>query len=70
MPSKTRKRSPVLTEASQKLMARLQEQMRMPVLVYWTSTGGSICQNDVMAMARLLATRTVLHPLARTFHGP
>lgn len=26
----------------------------MPVIVYWTSTRGSVCQNDVIALSRLL----------------
>jgi len=46
--------SPVRTEQTQKLLLGLQKGLRIPVLVYWTSTGGSICQNDVTAMSRLL----------------
>jgi hypothetical protein len=47
-------RPPILTEKTQKLVAALQKELKLPVLVYWVSTGGSICQNDVMAMSRLL----------------
>src|SRR6266446_3890561 len=50
---KTR-RAPVRTEQTQKLLLALQNKLGMPVLVYWTSSGGSICQNDVTAMSRLL----------------
>ena len=32
----------------------MQKELKLPVLVYWVSTGGSICQNDVIAMSRLL----------------
>jgi len=50
---KTR-RAPVRTEQTQKLLVALQNKLGMPMVVYWTSTGGSICQNDVTAMSRLL----------------
>ncbi len=45
---------PILTAQSQKLLLSLQAELQLPVLVYWTSTGGSICQNDVIAMSRLI----------------
>jgi len=48
------KKPPILTAKTQKLLALLQAQLKLPVLVYWTSTGGSICQNDVIAMSKLL----------------
>ena len=44
----------ILTQQTQKLVQEIQGKLRMPLLVYWTSTGGSICQNDVIAMSRLL----------------
>lgn len=47
-------RPPILTAKTQKLVASLQDKLKLPVLVYWVSTGGSICQNDVVAMSRLL----------------
>jgi hypothetical protein len=47
-------RPPILTEKTQKLVAALQKELKLPLLVYWVSTGGSICQNDVVAMSRLL----------------
>lgn len=56
MKSKPKKiqRPPILTAKTQKLVVALQEELKVPVLVYWVSTGGSICQNDVIAMSRLL----------------
>jgi len=47
-------RPPILTEKTQKLVSALQNELKLPLLVYWVSTGGSICQNDVAAMSRLL----------------
>ncbi|HUB68641.1 MAG TPA: hypothetical protein VL981_14245 [Candidatus Methylacidiphilales bacterium] len=51
------KRSPVLTRETQAIFARFEKEIGLPLLAYWTSSGGSICQNDVMAMAQLLETR-------------
>jgi len=48
------KKPPILTAKTQTLLGQLQAQLKLPVLVYWTSTGGSICQNDVIAMSKLL----------------
>lgn len=48
------KQPAILTQQTQTLLCELQSQLGMPLLVYWTSTGGSICQNDVTAMSRLL----------------
>jgi hypothetical protein len=45
---------PILTGRTQRLVAALQQELKLPVLVYWVSSGGSICQNDVIAMSRLL----------------
>jgi len=50
-------RAPVLTKETQDVFARFEKEMGLPLLAYWTSSGGSICQNDVMAMAQLLDTR-------------
>jgi hypothetical protein len=50
------KRAPILTRATQSIFARFQKETGLPLLAYWTSSGGSICQNDVMAMAQLLET--------------
>lgn len=56
-PSKAKvkiQRPPILTAQTQKLVVALQQELQLPVLVYWVSSSGSICQNDVMAMSRLL----------------
>jgi len=50
------KRAPVLTRETQAIFARFEKEMGLPLLAYWTSSGGSICQNDVMAMSQLLDT--------------
>ena len=51
------RRAPVLTKETQAIFARFEKEMGLPLLAYWTSSGGSICQNDVMAMSQLLDTR-------------
>ena len=48
------RKPPILTDRTQGLLQKLQKELGIPVLVYWVSTGGSICQNDVTAMSRLL----------------
>lgn len=48
------KASPVLTAETQAVFKKLEKAVGIPFIAYWTSTGGSICQNDVMAMNRLL----------------
>jgi hypothetical protein len=49
-----KKKAPILTAQTQKLLVELEKRLGLPMLVYWISTGGSICHNDVMAMSRLL----------------
>jgi len=49
-----RRRPPILTAQTQKLVSALQDEINIPVLVYWISASGSICQNDIIAMSRLL----------------
>jgi len=51
------KRAPILTKETQGIFARFEKLTGLPLLAYWTSSGGSICQNDVMAMSQLLDTR-------------
>lgn len=53
-PRLSTKASPVLTQETQRVFTRLQKHLGFPCVAYWTSTGGSICQNDVMAMAQLI----------------
>ena len=50
-------RAPVLTKETQAIFAQFEKVTGLPLLAYWTSSGGSICQNDVMAMSQLLDTR-------------
>ncbi len=49
-----KKPPPMLTHRTQEMLNRLQRRVGMPVLVYWVSAGGEICQNDVTAMAAML----------------
>jgi len=56
--SKRIHRSPILTDRTQTLLKRVQERLGVPVIAYWVSSGGSICQNDVIAMSRLLGHTT------------
>jgi len=51
------KRAPVRTRETQAIFAKFEKETGLPLLAYWTSSAGSICQNDVMAMAQLLDTR-------------
>jgi hypothetical protein len=48
------KTPPLLFDATQKMMGRIQKQIPGTFLTYWTSTSGSVCDNDVMAMHELL----------------
>ncbi len=53
--SRTRvKTPPLLVPATQSLVTRIQRKVKTPFLTYWTSTSGSVCDNDVMAMHDLL----------------
>ncbi|MDZ4815975.1 MAG: hypothetical protein SGI71_06875 [Verrucomicrobiota bacterium] len=52
--NKNLRKSPVLTAETQKVIAKLKGLIGGSFITYWTSSGGSICQDDVMAMAQLL----------------
>ncbi len=58
MPARRRrvrvKTPPLLFDATQKLLARIQAKVPGTFLCYWTSTSGSVCDNDVMALRELL----------------
>lgn len=41
---------PVLFAESQKLVARIEEKLGTPLLSYWSSASGSVCQDDVVVM--------------------
>ena len=48
------KTPPLLFDATQKVIARIQRRVEGAFLTYWTSTSGSVCDNDVMALHELL----------------
>jgi hypothetical protein len=57
MASRRRKRiktPPLLYDRTQDVLRRVQKKVRGTFLTYWTSTSGSVCDNDVMAMHELL----------------
>jgi hypothetical protein len=41
---------PILFDRSQKLIARIEEKLGGPLLAYWSSANGSVCQDDVVVM--------------------
>lgn len=59
MPRASRKRiriktPPVLYEQTQRALARVQRRIDGKLIAYWTSTSGSICDNDVVALHEIL----------------
>jgi hypothetical protein len=48
------KTPPILYEKTQALLGQIQRRVPGTFLTYWTSTSGSVCDNDVMAMHELL----------------
>lgn len=48
------KTPPVLYEKTQAALARLQRRVEGKLICYWTSTSGSICDNDVVALHEIL----------------
>ncbi len=55
---------PLLFAQSQKLLGRLEEKLGMPLLCYWSSASGSVCQDDVVVMYELCRAAEVGKPLA------
>ncbi len=51
------KTPPVLFEKTQAILGRIQKQVDGTFLSYWTSTSGSVCDNDVMALHAILEAR-------------
>lgn len=51
---------PVLFAESQKIIARIESQLGHPLLSYWSSNSGSVCQDDVV----------VMYDLCRSFRAP
>jgi hypothetical protein len=50
------KTPPLLFEKTQAALARIERRVGGTFLTYWTSTSGSVCDNDVMALHELLET--------------
>ncbi len=48
------KTPPLLFEKTQQVVARAQKRVEGTFLTYWTSTSGSVCDNDVMALHDIL----------------
>jgi hypothetical protein len=48
------KTPPLLFQATQSALARIQRRVDGMFLSYWTSTSGSVCDNDVMALHEIL----------------
>ena len=48
------KTPPILFEKTQEVMARVQRRVEGTFITYWTSTSGSVCDNDVMALHEVL----------------
>ena len=51
------KTPPILFEKTQTLLDRIQKKVDGTFLSYWMSTGGSVCDNDVMALHAVLEAR-------------
>ena len=51
------KTPPLLFKKTQAVLARVQRKVNGTFLVYWTSTSGSVCDNDVMALHAILKAR-------------
>ena len=50
------KTPPLLLDKTQALIARIQKRVQGTFISYWTSTSGSVCDNDVMALHDVLHT--------------
>ena len=48
------KTPPLLFEKTQSVLRRIRPRVEGSFLTYWTSTSGSVCDNDVMAMHDIL----------------
>ena len=55
MPKRRRrlKTPPLLYDKTQRLLGRIEARVQGTFLTYWMSTGGSVCDNDVMAMQQV-----------------
>ena len=60
------KTPPLLIAKTQSLLKKIQPKVDGVLLTYWTSTSGSVCDNDVMALHELLQDAgppAAAHPL-------
>ena len=48
------RKPPVLFDATQKLVAQIEKISGQPLIAYWNSPNGSVCNNDVVALYELL----------------
>jgi hypothetical protein len=48
------KKPPVLFKQTQEIVAKIEKELGAPLLTYWNSHNGSICQNDVVGFYELL----------------
>ncbi len=48
------KKPPVLFERTQKLFQKIEAHLGIPLISYWTSSSGSVCSDDVLALYELL----------------
>ena len=54
-PNKTKTiKPPILFSKTQELISKITKQLDAPLLAYWNSNGGSVCQNDVIVLSDIL----------------
>jgi hypothetical protein len=56
------KKPPVLFDRTQKILGVIEKELGYPLIAYWTSPSGSVCDNDVLALYEIL---NVLGPQKR-----
>lgn len=56
------KKPPILFEKTQKIFELIEAELGYPLIAYWTSPSGSVCDNDVLALYEIL---NVLGPQKR-----
>lgn len=54
------KKPPVLFEQTQQMIGRIEQRLGAPLLVYWNSGSGSVCDSDVIGLYELLRQRGTL----------
>ena len=53
-PRREYKKPPVLFDRTEGILAQLEQKLEAPLITYWNSPHGSICQNDVVGLYELL----------------